>query len=198
VRLAPEKETLLAERAVQIHPGELLTSLADNQLNIVMLDVRDEADYNLFHIRRARHLPLDDVAAAIPALQLEAAANTVYVLMSNDETAATEAWKLMVAESVPNVYILEGGLNNWLTVFGHDDPTLQPTPDATGRRSVAVHVHLGAGRPLCRRRPGPASLRAGVHAQDSTATEAGRHGRRLWLICPHCWIACAPIRSLPS
>jgi rhodanese-related sulfurtransferase len=128
VRLAPEKETLLAERAVQIHPGELLTSLADNQLNIVMLDVRDEADYNLFHIRRARHLPLDDVAAAIPALQLEAAANTVYVLMSNDETAATAAWKMMVAESIPNVYILEGGLNNWLTVFGHDDPTLQPTP----------------------------------------------------------------------
>ncbi len=132
VRLAPEKEAQLAERAVQIHPGELLTSLADDQLNVVMLDVRDEADYNLFHIRRARHLPLENVAAAIPALQLEAAANTVYVLMSNDETAATEAWKMMVAESVPNVYILEGGLNNWLTVFGHDDPALQPTPTPPG------------------------------------------------------------------
>ena len=132
VRLAPEKETLLTDRAVQIHPGELLTSLADDQLNVVMLDVRDEGDYNLFHIRRARHLPLDEVAAAIPALQLEAAANTVYVLMSNDETAATEAWKMMVAESIPNVYILDGGLNNWLTVFGHDDPTLQPTPAPPG------------------------------------------------------------------
>jgi len=37
--------------------------------------------------------------------------------MSNDETAATEAWKTMVAESVPNVYILEGGINGWLDVF---------------------------------------------------------------------------------
>ena len=128
VRLAPEKEALLTERAVQIHPGELLASLADNQLKIVMLDVRDEADYNLFHIRRARSLPLDEVAAAIPALQLEAAANTVYVVMSNDETAATAAWKLLVAESVPNVYILEGGINEWLATFGHDDPTVQPTP----------------------------------------------------------------------
>ncbi len=128
VRLAPEKEAQLAERAVQIHPGELLASLADDQLSVVMLDVRDEADYNLFHIRRARHLPLDAVAAAIPALQLEAAANTVYVVMSNDETAATAAWKMMVAESLPNVYILEGGINTWLTVFGHDDPTFQPTP----------------------------------------------------------------------
>jgi len=128
VRLAPEKEALLAERAVQIHPGELLTSLADDQLNVIMLDVRDEADYNLFHIRRARHLPLADLSAAIPELQLEAAANTVFVVMSNDESAATEAWKLMVAESVPNVYILEGGINNWLTVFGHDDPAVTPTP----------------------------------------------------------------------
>ncbi len=128
VRLAPEKEAQLAERAVQIHPGELLASLADDQLSVVMLDVRDEADYNLFHIRRARHLPLDAVDAAIPALQLEAAANTVYVVMSNDETAATAAWKMMVAESLPNVYILDGGINNWLTVFGHDDPTFQPTP----------------------------------------------------------------------
>jgi rhodanese-related sulfurtransferase len=131
-RLAPEKEVALVDRAVQIHPGELLTSLADNQLNVVMLDVRDAADYNLFHIRRARHLPLADVAGAIPELQLEAAANTVFVLMSNDERAATEAWKLMVAESVPNVYILEGGINNWLTVFGHDDPTVQPTPTPPG------------------------------------------------------------------
>ena len=67
VRLAPEKEALLTERAVQIQPGELLTSLADDQLNVVMLDVRDEADYNLFHIRPPSDLPPEAVAEAIPA-----------------------------------------------------------------------------------------------------------------------------------
>jgi hypothetical protein len=44
--------------------------------------------------------------------------NTVLVLVSNDETAATEAWKVVVAESVQNLYILEGGVNNWLALFG--------------------------------------------------------------------------------
>ena len=127
-RLAPEKEALLEARAVQIHPGELLASLADDQLQVVMLDVREEADYNLFHLRRAEHLPLDEVDAAIPDLRLNSTVNTVYVLMSNDESAATEAWKRMAAESVPNVYILEGGINEWLVTFGHDDPTVQPTP----------------------------------------------------------------------
>jgi len=43
--------------------------------------------------------------------------------MSNDETAATEAWKFLVAESVPNVYLLEGGINNWIATFGDDDLT---------------------------------------------------------------------------
>ncbi|MBE2238025.1 MAG: YeeE/YedE family protein [Caldilineaceae bacterium] len=136
VRLASEKEALLSARAVQIHPGELLASLADDQLNVILLDVRDEADYNLFHLRRARYLPLNKVTATVPDLRLEAGANTVYVVMSNDERAATEAWKLLVAESVPNVYILEGGINNWLTVFGHDDPAVQPTPTPPGNESL--------------------------------------------------------------
>jgi hypothetical protein len=49
--------------------------------------------------------------------------NTVFVTISNDEAAATEAWKILVAESVPNVYILEGGINNWIAASGEDDLT---------------------------------------------------------------------------
>jgi len=37
--------------------------------------------------------------------------------MSNDEATATEAWKALTAESLTNVYILEGGINNWLDNF---------------------------------------------------------------------------------
>ena len=40
--------------------------------------------------------------------------------MSNDEEAATEAWKILKAESVPNVYILDGGINGWLNAYGGD------------------------------------------------------------------------------
>ncbi len=49
------------------------------------------------------------------ATDLKAApAGTVVVLMSNDETQATEAWKTLVAKGVLNAYILEGGLNNFI------------------------------------------------------------------------------------
>jgi rhodanese-related sulfurtransferase len=121
-RIADEKETLLAQRAVQIHPGELLDSIHDTSIKVVMLDVRDEVDYNLFHILDARHVPVEEIPTIIAELHLEPA-NTVFVTMSNDEEAATEAWKTLVAESVPNVYLLEGGINNWIATFGDDDLT---------------------------------------------------------------------------
>jgi hypothetical protein len=121
-RLSEEKQALLDDRAVQIHPGELLDLIHDDQIKVVMLDVRDEADFNLFHILDSRHVPVDQLPDIVSELHLQPA-NTVFVTMSNDETGATDAWKLLLAESVPNVYILEGGVNNWIATFGEDDLT---------------------------------------------------------------------------
>jgi hypothetical protein len=115
-----EKGKLLEDRAVQIHPGELLSMTRDDRLNLRMLDVRPEADYNRFHILDAEHVDPDDIADLIAGYRLEPA-NTVFVLMSNDETGATTVWKEMVAESVLNVYILEGGVNNWIATFADED-----------------------------------------------------------------------------
>ncbi len=130
-RIAPEKMALLENREVQISPAELLTSLADDQMRVIMLDVRPEADYNLFHIRNARHVDADkllDVAEEL--LQDPQISRTVIVLMSNDEQAATAAWKVLAAEEVPNIYILEGGINHWLEVFAADEPDIQPKTNA--------------------------------------------------------------------
>jgi rhodanese-related sulfurtransferase len=120
--IAEEKDIALADREVQIHPGELLEKLHDTQLRVIMLDVRDEVDYNLFHILDARHIPVEEIPSIIDELHLEPA-NTLFVTMSNDEAKATDAWKILEAESIPNAYILEGGINNWLDIFGEDDLT---------------------------------------------------------------------------
>lgn len=130
--LAPQKEPALAQRQVQIHPGELLASLADDALRVITLDVRPESEYNLFHIRGAQNVPLPDLPGVIPNLLARQAANTLYVVMSNDEEGATAAWKLLTAESVPNVYILEGGVNHWIETFGGEDTAIAPTPSPAG------------------------------------------------------------------
>lgn len=119
-RVAEERQAQLDEGEVQIHPAELLDKLHDRKLKVHMLDVRSEADYNLFHILDAQRAEVEEMEALAPSL-IEQPANTLFVVMSNDEAAATEAWKVLIAESVPNVYILEGGINNWIDTYAADE-----------------------------------------------------------------------------
>ena len=144
-QIASQKEAALSNREVQIHPGELLASVADDNLNMILLDVRSEADYNLFHIHGARNVQVDQVKTIIPELLGEPAGNTVYVVMSNDEIAATAAWKVLVAESVANVYILEGGINNWIKTFAAADPNITPTPAPPGNDQLAYNFTAALG-----------------------------------------------------
>ena len=115
-----EQNALLEQRAVQIEPAELLSLVNDSRLKVVMIDVRDERHFNQFHIHDARLYATDELVA-VSELMMQEPANTVFVTMSNDEARATEAWKILKAESLPNVYILEGGVNNWIRTYGDHD-----------------------------------------------------------------------------
>jgi rhodanese-related sulfurtransferase len=114
-------DQMLEKRFVQIAPAELFKTVYNQSINLVMLDVRTESDFNLYHINGAINIPLDKLSTIIPDLLTEPPANSVFVLMSNDEAAATVAWKQVSASTVSNVYILEGGLNNWISFFGKDE-----------------------------------------------------------------------------
>jgi rhodanese-related sulfurtransferase len=119
-RIQAEKTAQLDAREVQIAPAELLSLIHDSRIKAVLLDVREEHHFNQFHIQGAKRLPADQVIDSAQELIFEPA-NTVFVVMSNDETAATEAWKKLKAESVPNVYLLEGGVNNWIRTYADDE-----------------------------------------------------------------------------
>jgi rhodanese-related sulfurtransferase len=123
VKLSPDEALVMRE--VQISPAELYTTIYDQKLKPVMLDVRPEAEYNLFHVRGAQNIQVSELPAYAKELIAEYTPNRVIVVMSNDETLATQAWKVLIAESVANVYILEGGLNNWIAFFGEGDPNIE-------------------------------------------------------------------------
>lgn len=123
-------DEMLEKRLVFVSPAESFKSKYNQTMNPVYLDVRTESDYNLYHIEDAVNVPLDRLTEIIPTLLSEPPANSVFILMSNDETAAVQAWKILVGSSVQNVYILEGGVNNWISFFGSDDKALQANPNA--------------------------------------------------------------------
>jgi rhodanese-related sulfurtransferase len=114
--LEPIRGSALENREVYVHPGELLDTFHDHKLNLIMIDVRKEADYNLFHLLDAVNILPEEIPTYIDDF-IAQPANTVFVVMSNDEEIATEVWKVMTAQAVPNVYILSGGINNWLDTF---------------------------------------------------------------------------------
>lgn len=143
-RIAAEKQPLLDNREVQIHPAEMRDLYYNSLVNLVMIDVRDEADYNLFHVKGAKRVPLDQLESIVPELKA-APDGTVVVLMSNDETYATEGWKILVAEGVPNVYILEGGINNFLATCS--ETPFKPIPGGDEDLRYEITAALGARHP---------------------------------------------------
>ena len=120
-RMAPAKQPLLDRREVMMHPGEFVSVAANRQLELHVVDVRSEADYNRFHLVDAVRVPLDELARGSRTREfLELPPNAVIVMVSNDEAAAARGWQYLVAEGIPNVYLLEGGVNGWLDRFAPD------------------------------------------------------------------------------
>ncbi|MCB9139988.1 MAG: YeeE/YedE family protein [Caldilineaceae bacterium] len=142
--MADEKEALLTERAVQIAPAELLDYIYNDKVIVKVIDVRDEANYNVFHIVGAESIPLADLSSAIPDMLTEPE-NTLFVTVSNDETLATDAWRTMAAESVPNVYILAGGINNWLDTFAGGKTPVALNSVTTGNEELRYPFDAAVG-----------------------------------------------------
>jgi rhodanese-related sulfurtransferase/uncharacterized membrane protein (DUF485 family) len=145
-------DEMLENRLVFISPAEAFKARYNQAMNPIYLDVRSEADYNLYHIESAINVPQNRLAEVLPVLLTEPPTNSVFIVMSNDETAAVEAWKFLSASAVPNVYILEGGVNNWIAFFGQDDKTLaaQPKPQAGDDELAYIFpVALGSAYESC-------------------------------------------------
>ncbi|MGB5718458.1 MAG: rhodanese-like domain-containing protein [Gammaproteobacteria bacterium] len=115
--LAPAYEPRLVEREVYIDPAELLHLMNDDYIHLVIYDVRTESDWNEFHLVDANRVSLHGLQEERDRLR-SLPENAVVVVVSNDEILATEAWKRLMVVAKPNAYILEGGLNLWLNIYG--------------------------------------------------------------------------------
>jgi len=120
----------VAERAIFAHPAEVVALRKDLNLHVVVLDLRDEHDFNLFHVGGARRV--DPARLAQPEVLkplLAEPASTVTFLMANAEAPALTAWKGLKASGVQNVYVVEGGINRWLELYPVDACVATPAAD---------------------------------------------------------------------
>ena len=129
--LAPKLESRLLTREVYIDPAELLDLINDDYIHLVIYDVRSEPYWNEFRLVDSEHMPLARMPGERDRL-LALPENAVVVVISNDEMLATKGWKRLMVIARPNAYILEGGLNHWLNVYGIPEEEV----DAHGKASL--------------------------------------------------------------
>ncbi len=124
----------LDNREVFIDPAEVLAMMYNRQVDLVLLDVRDQSDFNEFHLVDAQNVDMAKLASAWPkSISREA----VVVVMCNDEVQASKAWKTLeaqgeTAEGKVNAYVLAGGINRWLDLYAEKTPDV-PTSDVASQ-----------------------------------------------------------------
>jgi rhodanese-related sulfurtransferase len=167
----------LEQRLVLVDPREVVDLKKDLTVRVAVLDVRSEPDFNRFHVAGARRMSLDD--ARDPTFVgglLAASDNTVVFLVSNGEADAQAAWKLLKAQGVLNLYVVEGGINGWLAHYPppHCVATRAERDDGTEalawRFEVAVGDGIFAAHPDRARKdavPPCAASAGGVHEPES-------------------------------
>ena len=162
--IQPKADSLVAGRAIYVDPAEVVALRRDLSTSVHILEVRSEADYNLFHLAGSRRMSLEQTQDAALVRELQAAPdNTILLIAGNGEPAATEAWKRLKAQGVLNLYVIEGGINHWLEVYppnplvarrtasasavGASDALAYRFQDAVGERCPSSHPEIEREEP---------------------------------------------------
>jgi hypothetical protein len=170
----------LAQRAPFASPAELVARRGDVALKVDVLDLRPEREFNLFHVGGARRIEpaaLDD-AAEVRRL-LDAPPSTITFLVANGEAEAVDGWKRLVSRGVPNVYVLEGGINRWLELYPVPACVAVPAPAAPAG-ALAWRFAYATGDRLPSARPELARSRAFRFPCGAPAAEGEGTGEHHW------------------
>jgi len=129
--LPPAVQEEVADRAVFASPAEVVALRKDTALRVDVVDLRDEHDFNLFHVGGARRVASGALVRPAELRRLlDEPPSTITILADNGEGPALEAWKALRSLGVTNVYVLEGGVNRWLELYPIPDcvATREPSP----------------------------------------------------------------------
>jgi rhodanese-related sulfurtransferase len=145
-KVKPQLQQAIEERQIYVSPHELLSTIYDPTIRVITYDVRDESSYNQFHLSNSKRLMAEDIESEAKVLQLEPA-NTVIMLVSNDDEQATAVWKQLKAASVQNVYVLDGGVNHWLETFAQPGELHKVVPRKANELAFEFYRAIGDRHP---------------------------------------------------
>ena len=116
--------------------AEQLDELLDERADVRLLDVRTPGEYETMHIRGSYNVPLDLLGEH--AREIQENVDEPVVLVCQSGSRARKAREALEGAKMPNLHILEGGVNGWVS----SDKPVNRGPE---RISMERQVRIAAG-----------------------------------------------------
>jgi 3-mercaptopyruvate sulfurtransferase SseA len=150
--LSPEFLLQDVNREVRfLSPDEVADRLINQDPALVLIDLRSEEEYNAFSLPAALNFPLEKVFEP-ETQELLDRDELDFVFYSNDHIKAEQAWLLNRRKLHKNIYILEGGLNQWIQdIIRPEEPDELAPAEVHAQyqlRLAARNYFLGGSRPI--------------------------------------------------
>lgn len=144
----PALQRVANERAMFVDPAEVVALRKDLNLHVDVLDLRPEAEFNLFHVAHAQRTPPEALTdrTFVRGL-LEAEPTTVTFLIGASESQAFAAWRELRTRGVLNLYIIEGGVDRWLDQYPLPECVATRITTPAGASTWRFHYAGGASSP---------------------------------------------------
>ena len=110
----------IIQRSDHITAEQLGHLIIDKDPDYQLIDLRDETEFEKFHIQSALNIPLQKLFLEenIELIDPE----KLVVLYTNGGTHAAQAWILLQQQGFTNTTVLLGGLNYWVDVYSNPTP----------------------------------------------------------------------------
>lgn len=118
-----------------LQPAEL-EQLLRERADVRLLDVRTPGEYEAVHIRGAYNVPLDRLGEH--AEEIRASVYEPVVLICQSGARARKAEEALTTAGMPNLHVLDGGVNGWVTAG-------RPVQRGAQRLSLERQVRIAAG-----------------------------------------------------
>lgn len=121
---------------------ELARWIRDRKPDLRIIDIRDSADFDSYHIPAAERFSLEDLSTR------KFDPNETLVLYSGGGAHAAQGWVFLRARGYKNVFFLRGGLDEWLDeVINPQLPRNASVSDRAAMDSVAALSRYFDGSP---------------------------------------------------
>jgi rhodanese-related sulfurtransferase len=187
-RMGPAVAKALAEREVFVDPAEVVALRKDIGVQVNILDLRDGRDFNLFHVGGSHRATLSELESPERLkLLLDQPPTTVNFLVGNGEMEALKAWRRLTALGVPNLYVVDGGLNRWLERYPVDACVAERVGKSDGPDALAWRFLYATGSTQPSAWPELDSSRSfrSPCADPATPSHGDAHQARSWPTQPY-------------